>query len=778
MQSKRCYRDLCRKYLGESFAMLGLLLLAATAQAQQQVPRTVFVHLFEWTWNDIAQECEDFLGPKGYAAVQISPPNEHRLLLGRPWYERYQPVSYQLTSRSGTRQEFIQMIQRCHQAGVKIYADAVINHMASCRPKCDQGQPQYGDRGVAGSVYTLGAYQFNNLFDDEDKNRIPGALNAYQSEHFHHSCTQVGDWNNPWEVQNCELERLADLVTERDDVQNTIANYLASLFVLGVDGLRVDAGKHMSAGDLKAILTKAAKAANVRIEDTDINPGGAGSVLVFQEIIGSPPDPGAAYANGKVTEFEYGRKLGEKFLGGPLNLLNGRVPFGEGWGLQSSSVAIAFIDNHDNQRGHGGGGQVMKDIRNNLGAYKLASIFMLAWPYGYPNVMSSYRFGNGEIWRFNQNPAQDITSVVNMPVHDDFLGPPHDNAHKSVLQAGDYADAGAWTTRRVWVSEGGKPRNTCSDADSKWMCEHRWRPIANMVAFRNNTLAAWRVDNWWDNGNNQIAFGRGNLGFVVINKEDSTLDRTFQTGLRAGRYCNAWDSELVNQACTGSVITVNADGTARFQVSPWNAAAIYVGNQIPPIPGERTVVLIQAETIPGQDMFIRGGIDHDYANSKLNRNCATSNYNCAVPIQHLNLRNPTTNPWKQGDDYLDWYGRERNQNGSSHGMLAEGTPLDWTTNKWPDAWGQKRTVAADGFGEEPLNQYGPHYWMLDVKMDCSKTANGWFEFKSYISNGPGWEGDINQSGAPYASRNHFGKCGYVNVYQRGKNEVKMIPLQP
>jgi hypothetical protein len=54
------------------------LLGAAPAKA------TVFVHLFEWPWNDIAQECEDFLGPKGYFAVQISPPNEHRLLLGRP----------------------------------------------------------------------------------------------------------------------------------------------------------------------------------------------------------------------------------------------------------------------------------------------------------------------------------------------------------------------------------------------------------------------------------------------------------------------------------------------------------------------------------------------------------------------------------------------------------------------------------------------------------------------------------------------------------------------
>jgi alpha-amylase len=300
-----------------------------------------------------------------------------------------------------------------------------------------------------------------------------------------------------------------------------------------------------------------------------------------------------------------------------------------------------------------------------------------------------------------------------------------------------------------------------------------------MVAFRNYTAAAWHVDNWWDNGNNQIAFSRGNLGFLVINKEDSPLERTFQTGLPAGQYCNAWDGELVGNACTGATITVNPDGSAAMRVEPWTAAAIHVGAKAGGSGGDwrRTVVLIRGETIPGQDMFVRGGIDHDYANRQLGRNCSTSSYNCAIPIRHRNLKNATTNPWKQGDNYLDWYGRESSQNLVSHGILAEGTALDWTTNQWPADWGEKRTVAANGFGEEPLNQYGPHYWMLDVDMDCAKTADGWFELKSYISNGPGWEGDITQPGAPYASRNHFAKCGHVNVFQRGKDPVvTMTPL--
>lgn len=29
------------------------------------------VHLFEWKWHDIANECERFLGPMGFGGVQV-----------------------------------------------------------------------------------------------------------------------------------------------------------------------------------------------------------------------------------------------------------------------------------------------------------------------------------------------------------------------------------------------------------------------------------------------------------------------------------------------------------------------------------------------------------------------------------------------------------------------------------------------------------------------------------------------------------------------------------
>ena len=50
------------------------------------------VHLFEWHWGWIADECESMLGPKKWGGVQISPPNENRVIGDRPWWERYQPI--------------------------------------------------------------------------------------------------------------------------------------------------------------------------------------------------------------------------------------------------------------------------------------------------------------------------------------------------------------------------------------------------------------------------------------------------------------------------------------------------------------------------------------------------------------------------------------------------------------------------------------------------------------------------------------------------------------
>jgi len=187
---------------------------------------------------------------------------------------------------------------------------------------------------------------------------------------------------------------------------------------------------------------------------------------------------------------------------------------------------------------------------------------------------------------------------------------------------------------------------------------------------------------------------------------------------------------------------------------------------------KRTVIFIYGQTQVGQDMFIRGGLDHGFANNTLGKECSTDNFNCSISIHHNRKINDYTSAWKSGDKNLDWYGIEDGQ-----GFGAEGTALEWTTNNSYHG----ATVISDGFGYTPLNDWGDHYWMLDVNMDCSQAykdsdGNKWFEIKSYISNGPGWESDVNQTDRPYVSGNHFAKCGMINVFQRSSGNVTYIDL--
>lgn len=154
-------------------------------------------------------------------------------------------------------------------------------------------------------------------------------------------------------------------------VSIVVRGVLNDLISLRVAGFRIDAAKHIAAGDIAAILSR-------------VN----GSPYIYQEVIGAAGEPilPSEYTNnGDVTEFKYSNEIGQVFLNGKLAWLS---QFGEAWGMLPSDKAIVFVDNHDNQRGHGGGGTVVT-YKNGV-LYDLANVFMLAWPYGYPQVMSRY----------------------------------------------------------------------------------------------------------------------------------------------------------------------------------------------------------------------------------------------------------------------------------------------------------------------------------------------------------------------------------------------------
>jgi hypothetical protein len=84
-----------------------------------------------------------------------------------------------------------------------------------------------------------------------------------------------------------------------------------------------------------------------------------------------------------------------------------------------------------------------------------------------------------------------------------------------------------------------------------WLCEHRWPAIVGLVGFRNLVSGA-SVTNYVTNGSQQIAFGRGSLGYVVINNADSTWSTTFTTSLPNGVYCDVVAGPPSGSVCAGA----------------------------------------------------------------------------------------------------------------------------------------------------------------------------------------------------------------------------------
>ncbi|MEH0633191.1 alpha-amylase family protein [Streptomyces bottropensis] len=441
-------------------ASVALAVPAGSAYASPPGTKDVTAVLFEWNFASVAKECTTTLGPNGYGYVQVSPPAEH--IQGSQWWTSYQPVSYRIAGRLGDATAFRNMVDTCHAAGVKVVVDTVVNHMSAG-----------SGTGTGGSSYTKYDY--------------PG---LYSSFDFDDCTATISDYTSRANVQNCELVTLADLDTGEDYVRSAVAGYMNSLLGYGVDGFRIDAAKHIPAADLANIRS--------RLNNT--------SVYWKQEAIhgsGEAVQPSEYTGNGDVQEFRYAFDLKRVFNNENLAYLKN---YGEGWGYLNSSVAGVFVDNHDTERN----GSTLSYKDN--ATYTLANVFMLAHPYGAPDINSGYEFSSTD------------------------AGPPNNGRVDACWQNG-------------------------------WKCQHAWPEIMRMVAFRNATRGE-AVTDWWDNGGDAIAFGRGSKGFVAINHESNSLSRTYQTSLAAGTYCDVQKNT-----------TVTVDGSGRFTATlgAHTALALYAG---------------------------------------------------------------------------------------------------------------------------------------------------------------------------------------------------------
>ncbi|XP_054165966.1 alpha-amylase-like [Oppia nitens] len=482
--------------------------------------RSVVVHLMEWRYDEIAKECEIFLGKYGFGAVQVSPVAECAVLPNRPWWERYQPITYQIAGRSGNEQQFAEMVHRCNKVGVRIYVDIVLNHMSMFN---------VAGKGTAGSEFNGKDFKYPFF-----------SYNDFHSHDSQPKCNtdslDISNYDDPDEARNCQLGGLRDLNQAKPYVQEKQAEFLNKLIDIGVAGFRSDASKHQWPKDIAAIQS--------RLHNLNTSYFAANSKPFFyHEYIGGDKIKATEYTPlGRVIEFKNFQNMGEVFRKKNNQKLKYLKNYGpgtgkDGWGLLPSDDSFIMVDSHDLQRGHTGTLDITITFFEST-LLKMATAFMLAWPYSIPRIMSSY------MWPRHIVEDKDHHLVDT----NDWYGPPHDDK---------------WDIVPV------KRLDSLACDRQTWICEHRWRQIYNMVNFRN--VAGFEpIGNWRDNDNNQIAFSRGSKAFIAINNDDKPLDwKAVQTGLPAGTYCDIILGNLIDNKCTNRTIVVNSKGEADIFVNNW-----------------------------------------------------------------------------------------------------------------------------------------------------------------------------------------------------------------
>lgn len=235
---------------------------------------------------------------------------------------------------------------------------------------------------------------------------------------------------------------------------------------------------------------------------------------------------------GSIAETSYSDKLGEIFRGQhPLHEL---INWGPSMGFLPSADVVVYVDNYDVQRGYGGGTPAILTYKTPR-QYKMANAFMLSHPYGTPIISSSYRF------------------------EDPIEGPPADE-NNNILSP---------------EIEGGY----CKEP---WICEHRWKEISNMIKFR-NIVDGTSITHWQEGGPNQIAYCRGDKGFIAFNNDpENNLERKFYVCLPPGKYCDIISDSVVSNECK-NIIEVDENNQAMINV-PLNAengvVAFHIGSRI------------------------------------------------------------------------------------------------------------------------------------------------------------------------------------------------------
>jgi len=462
----------------------------------------VFIKLWEWNFVDIARECEAWIGPNGFDAIQIAPVTDH--IVNGSWHAKYQPVSFLLNSRSGTAAEFKCMVATCRAAGVEVMVDVVLNHLArpcdavgsygagAVTPCVGWGGSRYGNRRVAEEPgwQPIGPASFHHFLGDRLINC------AVDSETF-----QCPDSTPPGDCTQCDLFGLPDFDTSSRPVQELLTKHLKELHTLGVTMLRLDAASYMPAKDLSLIINEL---------PWD---------FVFQEWWAGVPAPSRSRYVGHYRDIFFGRKINAALVLNDVNHLSRLLNITNGLDGMSSQQVLHPLTFHD-QRSY--------DYQPNTPTYKgglefhLQQKFFLASPYGH-----LVRVWGGYGWKNLDDGPPGCSHLDERCVVEPVYNP-------------DGSD-------RCLPTPVSTPLPDNVRMTHRWVCEHRWQGVAGLVDYRKHCNGKM-VTKLWDGDveHGNLAWRAGSDCFVALQRKMPPRDAALGdwsivglvTGLPAGRYCD------------------------------------------------------------------------------------------------------------------------------------------------------------------------------------------------------------------------------------------------
>jgi glycosidase len=270
----------------------------------------------------------DYLAGLGVTAIWISPHVDNIDVAatygGEPnaGYHGYWARDFFRTEEHfGTPAEFDSLIDAAHTAGVKVIMDWAPNHTSPADP----ANPGFAE---AGALYQDGTFVGNYVNDP----------NGY----FHHN-GGITNFDDAYQSQYLNLFDLSDLNQQHPTIDAYLKDSVSHWLDRGVDGVRIDAVKHMTAGWQRS-------AADRILADED--------VFLFGEwFLGSTSDP--LYE----ANVRFANDSGISVLDFYLNIAM-RQAFGQGASMTTLDAAIAataadyeypenlitFVDNHDMSR--------------------------------------------------------------------------------------------------------------------------------------------------------------------------------------------------------------------------------------------------------------------------------------------------------------------------------------------------------------------------------------------------------------------------------------------